>query len=157
MKRFTISIFHIMFSFLLILLLSFPVKAVTTTNISVQNLGTTPVVDSTVAASSRFLTYRIPMTSDSALAFPNDDYTFIVLFDSSGASATTTITKPTATIRTSYGDISLSDLTCTTVSALGNIAFWQIPKRFNDSNGRVSIYTSSGDYINISVFRLTKY
>jgi hypothetical protein len=130
--------------------------AVTTTAISVQNLGSTPVIDATVAATIRFLTYRIPMTSDSALSFANDNPTFIVLFDSSGASATTTIATPQATLRTSFGDITLADLTCTTVSALGNIAFWQIPTRYNVA-GKISIYTSASDYVNIAVFRLSDY
>ena len=120
-------------------------------------LGSTANVDSTDGGGSGgFLYTLIPDSTGNGVTFTNDDRTFVALYDSSGGAATITIHAPTSTLRTAFGDLSISDITISMESGNNNFALIHIPTRYNVS-GKVTITTSDADYVKIGVYRLAKY
>lgn len=115
--------------------------------IAVQEVSTVAISDSGFSRTNFAL-----VDSTAGVIFPNDERTFVVLYDSTGGAVTATVTKPAASIfLPGYGYITLSDLTY--VMAVGYYKIFQIPLRYN-SSGKITMTVDTASRLKIAVYRL---
>jgi len=138
---------------LLVLTIGVSIVWAAATEITPVEITSVELVDSTFTRTNFAL-----ITTTDGVTFPNNNLTFVVLYDSTGGTCTATVSAPASTIRIAgYGTVTLSDLTIPLESGSSkpNIAYFKVPMRYN-SSGMATITVDEANRMKVAVFKLAK-